>query len=59
MFGLFDSRRETADLRAENSAKDTNSTVDMGFHGSNRLIENLSNLRVAAALDEAQGRSGA
>ena len=47
---------ESSDLRAENAAQDAHGAVNVRFDRSDRLIEDLGDLRVAAPFDESQGR---
>jgi hypothetical protein len=46
---------EAADLRAEDSTQDAHGSMDVRFDRSDRLVENLGDLRVTATFDEPQG----
>src|SRR5579884_1643042 len=51
-------RHDFSDLRSENAPQNPHRAVHVGFHGADRLIEDLRDLRMAASFDEAQRRGG-
>src|SRR5579872_1786857 len=48
-----------SDLRPEHATKNSHGTMDVRFDRADRLIQNLGDLGMTAAFDEAQRRSGA